>query len=389
MAPGRWCFRPRPLPNELLSSWLHRLALANATLDHTLCKTMWPDAQVWTRDLDRYLPPALLPILSTWTGVPVATVERMQLSAWVGRLAETLPPGGFAAWILPVGVYHRLRRRPGLLFCPACLRESPADAVWTWRMAWTVCCRRHRLDLLDACPACSAAYMPHRSAPSLLGRMPCSSCGHDLARVAQTPSPVWAWQFQQRMETALVEGRTQIEGREYFALPFFAGLRSLAALLSTRSGRVLAARATGAGPPAERRSRGGGLELQALGVRRWVIHACWVLLQDWPKTYLDIARRVGHRHHVAEQLGHNWVYWVQQGVDGLDGCRQREVPQEEAEAIVRWLGHRGAKVSWLTVLEAAGLSPPTRIAQPGILCALARCTDQSGDQWPRFAADML
>lgn len=372
MGSGRWCFRPRPLPHELLSSWLHRLALANATRDHTLCKTMWPDAEIWARDLDRHLPPGLLPVLSGWTGVPLASLEHLQLTRWVGRLAETLPPRGPASWILPVGVYHRVRRRPGLLYCPACLRESAADAVWMWRMAWTVCCRRHRMDLLDACPACSAPYMPHRSAPSLLGRMPCGGCGLDLARLSQPPSPVWAWQFQQRMETALVEGRTQIEGQGYFALPFFSGLRSLAAVLLTRGGRDIARRVAGRAEIKHDGSRAADFELQPFGTRRWIMQACWILLQDWPVTFLEIARKEGHRRHLADRLGRSWVFWVQAGLERLEGCRQREVLSSEAEAIARWLQKQGTPVTWTTILNAAGVSTPTRIPQPAVRDVLAR-----------------
>lgn len=371
MPTGRWCFRPRPAPHELLSSWLHRLALANAVRDHTLCKTMWPRVDVWTRDLDRSLRSDLLPVLSSWTGVPVLELERLQLTQWVGRLAETLPARGHADWILPLGVYHRLRRRPGLLYCSSCLRQSDADAVWAWRMAWTTCCRVHKMELREVCPSCDTPYMPHRSSPSLLGRMPCVVCGLDLARCSQQPSAQWAWQFQQRLETALVEGRTQIARRGFFALPFFVGLRSLAALLLTRSGRELVRRVTGHSTPTRHFEPSSRIEFQPLSVRRWVLQGCWVLLQDWPCTFIENARRVGQRHHIAKRFDRDWVFWLQEGVDKLEGCRQRQVSADEAQAIALWLRHQGAEVSWSRILHAAGVSTPTRIPQPGVRAVLS------------------
>lgn len=373
MATGRWCFRPRPLPNELLSSWLHRLALANATRDHTLCKTMWPDAEVWTRDLDRSLRTELLTVLADWTGVSVSTLSHMQLMRWVGRLSETMPPRGHAAWLLPVGVYHRIRRRHGLMFCPACLRESDADALWMWRMAWTVCCRRHRAYLLDACPACSKPYIPFRSAPSLLGRMPCSFCGIDLARIVQLPAPVWAWQFQQRMETALVEGRTQIGGRSFFALALFTGLRSLAALLLlNRQGRELAASTTTTDPEITACPRGAAIELHGIASRRWIMKAAWNLLQDWPETFVKLARRVDYRHHFAERISCQWVFWMAEGIDRLPGCRQRQLDVVEAQAVSQWLLRQNETPTWNRILSAAGVSTPTRVPQPAVSHVLER-----------------
>lgn len=369
MATGRWCFRPRPRPHELLSSWLHRLALANATRDHTMCKTMWPGAEVWARDLDRSLPPLLMPVLSMWTGVSETALSRMQLTRWMGYLAEDIPPNGHAPWILPLGIYHRIRRRPGLLFCPACLSEDDADAVWMWRLAWTVSCRRHRLDLFDACPHCNTPYMPHRSAPSLLGRMPCTGCGRDLAKLQQQPSPVWAWQFQQRMETALLEGRTQIAGRGYFALPFFAGLRSLASRLLTGTGAELAMRSVARPCPAVLRT-GHLVEWQPYDRRRWVLEACWTLLQDWPTTFLEAARRVGHRHHAVDRVPQEDVFWLKEGLDKLEGCRQRQVTEPEACAIADWLRSQGAAVTWNAVLHVAGISTPTRLPQPAVRALL-------------------
>lgn len=372
MATGRWCFRPRPISDELLSSWLHRLALTNATRDHTLCKTMWPDAAVWTRDLDRSLPNELLPVLSDWTGVSVSTLSRLQLTHWLGRLSETMPPRGHAAWLLPVGVYHRIRRRHGLMFCPACLRESDADARWMWRMAWTVCCRRHRAYLLDACPACSEPYMPFRSSPSMLGRMPCSSCGLDLARVDQPLAPVWAWQFQQRMEVALVKGHTQIEGRSFFALALFTGLRSLVALLLSRQGRELAGRITTTNHESVACPRGAAIELHGIAARRWVMEAAWRLLQDWPISFIELTRRVGFRHHLAERIGSRWVFWMAEGIDRLPGCRQRQLDLIEAEAVSQWLVDRDETPTWNRILSTAGVSTPTRVPQPSVLCVLER-----------------
>lgn len=363
---GRWCFRPRPASNELLSSWLHRLALANATRDHTLCRTMFADRAVWNRDPDRSFPRPQLAVLAGWTGVPLVRIEQLVLGHWEGRLSERVATNGSTPWILPVGVYHRLRRRAGLMYCPACLSAGEADALWMWRMAWSLCCRVHRLRLLDACPSCEGPYMPHRSAPSLLGRMPCAQCGSDLAKAAQSPASVWEWQFQQRLETALLEGRTQIHGRPFLALPLFHGLRPLASVLLSKKGRDLSSRFLGHHGLKVKVLEKTAFELQPIAARRTVMHAAWELLADWPVSFAKHARSVGYRKGDADKVAPSFPFWMQQGIDLLGGQRQRELHSEEVATIAGWMQQEGTEVSWNGVLAAAGLSVPTRIAQPAL-----------------------
>jgi len=363
MAIRRWGFRPRPEPHELFTSWLHRLALANATSDHTLGATMLPGVAIWNRDPDRSFDPAYLPVVSMWTGVPVRGLECMLLSRWVGRLSESVSSTGYSAWILPIGVYHRLRRR-GLLFCPACLQEGKADAFWMWRMAWSVCCRRHRKMLLDSCSSCGEVYMPHRTAPSLLGRMPCVCCGSDLARAPQCAAPVWAWQMQQRLETAMLEGRTQIHGHAFFALPLFQGLRSLVSLLLSPRGLEMAAKLVDVGSVS--RARPAPFELRSAPQRYMAMEACWVLMADWPHRFLAVSERVGLRRSHLMKMTLEPAYWTDSAFNQLPGVAHRELNTAEVRAIATWLDSVGGAVSWASVLQASGVGVPTRVPQPAL-----------------------
>ncbi len=303
-------------------------------------------------------------MLSTWTGVGIPLLRELQLTRWVGRLSEDIPPRGLTPWILPLGIYHRVRRRPGLMYCPQCLRESVVDARWMWRMGWTVCCRQHRKQVHDCCAKCGLPYMPHRSAPSLLGRMTCPQCGDDLSRSEQSDAPVWARQFQQRLETALLEGRCQIAGRQYLGLPLFSGLRSLAALLLTRCGRELSTALVGRAPIGHQ--LGSAIELQPLAIRMWVMEAIWIVLQDWPDAFLYAAHRAGFRQHMTTNLGREWAFWLQRGIDQLEGRRQRVVSPEEATSILAWLKQQGVRPSLIEVLKAADVPVPCQAPQPGI-----------------------
>lgn len=206
--------------------------------------------------------------------------------------------------------------------------------------------------------------MPHRAAPSLLGRSPCVRCGLDLARVAQATAAVWEWQAQQRMETMLLEGRTQVYGNRFLALPFFQGLRSLVAILCSPRGRELMGCLLGGAHVPESRSK--VFELRPLAERRIALQAAWQLLEDWPHRFLHLAAYVGMRQADIEKLALSPAYWIDRVIDHMPGRTHRELSTDEVASIVRWLRAHGLETTWNTILNASGVGVPVRVGQPAL-----------------------
>ena len=102
------------------------------------------------------------------------------------------------------------------------------------------------------------------------------------------------------------------------------------------------------------------------------MEAAWRLLQDWPISFIQLTRRVGFRHHLAERIGSRWVFWMAEGIDRLPGCRQRQLDLIEAEAVSQWLVDRNETPTWNRILSTAGVSIPTRVPQPSVLHVLER-----------------
>ena len=60
-----WPIHYKPLPDELLSSWLVRLAHGHGLKVQTFCNLIFGNSQqVWNRDIDRLAPTWLLDQLS-------------------------------------------------------------------------------------------------------------------------------------------------------------------------------------------------------------------------------------------------------------------------------------------------------------------------------------
>lgn len=190
-----WPIRPRPFPDELLSSWLVRLAHGHGLKVQTFCNlTFGSQLQVWNRDIDRLAPPWLLRELLYRTGTPWATIVRTTLRAYENLLYRKFRSAGALQWILGLKMYHRKRAGFGLQFCPLCLRRDRVPYYRkSWRVALITVCPIHRTTLLDRCPECRASIAAHRvdMRDRTLGERAlsyCHACGFDLSE-SQTVRP--------------------------------------------------------------------------------------------------------------------------------------------------------------------------------------------------------
>ena len=160
----------KPQQDEILSSWIIRLSHAHGYKVQTMCNFLFGrTGAIWNRDVDRLAPKKVKEILARISGATIEQVGNTTLRAYEGILFEQLNMNGMSRWKLPLGIFHRSRRRPGLLFCPQCLDEDTEPYFRKrWRLALSTVCTKHRCYLLDACPECESPLAPHRA--DMLGR---------------------------------------------------------------------------------------------------------------------------------------------------------------------------------------------------------------------------
>ncbi len=224
-----WPWRPRPQADELLSSWLRRIALGNSAKLHSFCHAVWPGLQIWNRDIDGLAPPRLMEGLVAHTGVDAQVAELTTFRPWVGTLFEEVRVTGATQWLLPVGIHHRTRRRPGQQWCPLCLTED-AEPYYRrrWRLAIASTCPRHGLVLADSCHDCGAPAVPHRGADPW-----CHICTADRRDHPVMAVESQALQFEFRLSEMLapdVVPRTDLEA--IHPLAYFGLVRQVMTVLS-------------------------------------------------------------------------------------------------------------------------------------------------------------
>jgi hypothetical protein len=273
----RWPFRLKPHADELLSSFLVRAAHTHGLAPYRFCAYHFPDSPVWNRDIDRSASDAFLESIAVKADLPFERVVGMTLRS----AAATLGPytaGGAGPWVNTVGVYHRLRRRWGLQYCPVCLAEHPVF-YRSWRLSFVVVCNQHQVRLQDACPHCDAPLAIHRQQLSV--RL-CHACSRPLSemRAGLRFSLEALSRAQSRYESAWARDRSEIGHESVAARDLFQGARVVAGLFIPPASDFAAST----------KARRSILESARVEQRAQVFSQLESLLAHWPDRFITAAR---------------------------------------------------------------------------------------------------
>ncbi|MDR7927032.1 TniQ family protein [Acidithiobacillus thiooxidans] len=290
--PGKGVDRPRwvrsvpMLPDEIISSWLVRAALAQGCDPMVLTGEIWPKWRIWTRDVDRFLDENPLTRLVAPSGIPLSFFRETTLKKFAGQISgKILPAKAVWPWILALGA-RNTKRRSGLQYCPACLR---ADSIpyfrLQWRFAWHAGCAQHHCILLDRCPHCRAPLEPHRlrAEDSLVAV--CASCKGDLRNLDElTTCSDDALAFQNAGDGAVRDGKNLFMAQRTETDAWFAGSAFLISLLrranrsNTEALHVFLGR-IGVVIPELPLDPGTGVELLSASERQLLLDALWKLIK--------------------------------------------------------------------------------------------------------------
>jgi len=144
-----------PLPGEALESWIAAYARRLHTTGSGLIAHLGLGGTRITHMALR-LHDHEAAALERATGVSRQALAAMTLEPHDGLAVAIMPGRRALAARFPAGRFGTAR----VLYCPLCLREDQGRGPVTWRLPWSFACPRHRVLLLDFCPACHRPPRP-------------------------------------------------------------------------------------------------------------------------------------------------------------------------------------------------------------------------------------
>lgn len=178
-----WPIHPKPHADELLSSWVTRIAMANRMSASDFYRLSLPGKRITFTEIDRNYHPEMMQVLAEGAGVPIEHVWDASLVSDEGYVF-LYRQYGTTEWVLPtVNVDGHISK--GLAYCPLCLKADPEPYYRkSWRYAFNSVCPIHRAFLRQGCPECCSPHFYFGVAGQPIGDDPiktCMRCGADIS----------------------------------------------------------------------------------------------------------------------------------------------------------------------------------------------------------------
>ncbi len=365
-----------------------RLAIAHGQKLHTFCSITLAGKAIWNRDIDKSADANIVQTLSVKTSVSIKRARATTLADYEGILFEKHNNLGPAAWIMPIGIYHRTRRCFGMQYCSQCLSEDRTPYYRRrWRLAFMTICEKHHSLLFDRCQSCGAPVSFHRTELCNYQKLTaesltlCHSCGSDLRDSCngeidgahQPSSPITSKEveFTRILLAAFDSGFVQIgQNVKIHPILFFTVLRHLMKILAMQDKRVEGLRrAISAGHELETYLPSPSWprpDVQEMGVtpRRQLLALARCLLEDWPQRFIELSQDhkiwsslwLRHFESSARSRGLKAPFWFWSVVqDHLYRARYRPSLQEMTFAVehLKQLGERLNKSTLSRLLGVA------------------------------------
>lgn len=237
----RFLIIPKPLEDELLSSWLIRVAFAHGrSLAWFL--TLYVKHQgneICNDDIDFRYNRRFFKTISLKSKLDYQTIYKMSIRSEEGYLYacnNCLYP--------PKQIRKQKDRRThnGLLFCPQCLKEDKIPYYRKqWRYTFYNACPKHKLFLADRCGVCyERVKLPKMKPNGSIAH--CSKCGNDLGKTRTRKVPdsySYGLAATKWFEEGLRNGYFIINSNKVHSLWIFQSYTRLSQLLDRKEDLVL------------------------------------------------------------------------------------------------------------------------------------------------------
>lgn len=301
----------KPLPNELLSSWIMRYAKALKTKSHTFCKFILAEQNVWNADIDLYPSENFIKQFALKAGITEEQVKATTLNS----LYPNLFVERSNVWFLPIRIFHRTRKGNGQMACPSCLKKDPVPYFRIyWRVSFMVACPECESMLIDHCPKCDSPIAFHRlevgtkESPLEKDICICYKCGFDLRECKPIPCENNLLRLQKRFKILMERGYDQ---QFQYSHLYFEVVRQIAWLLDSATPKLAAFNelvSTQSGINS-RQTKKTEYQKKDLAQRALILIKVAWMFEKWPHRLIDVSRKTKtYKSYLLRDMVHV-PYW--------------------------------------------------------------------------------
>ncbi|MBV34391.1 MAG: hypothetical protein CMP47_02875 [Rickettsiales bacterium] len=330
----------KPNEDELLSSWVIRLARGNGSNLHSFCRMLWPKKAIWTRDIDKSADRNVVEVLSRKTGTSSSTVEETLLKSYEGIIYEKHNANGVTSFINNIGVYHRTRRLFGQCYCVDCLKENIYFRK-SWRLSFITVCTKHQVLLRDSCYYCKAPLAFHKLPVFDKNILICSVCNKNLLSAKTIRANESVIELTKDIEQCLMAGWMLIGQKQVYSLAFFSGLRHFFRIFLNNKGIEPFVKLVSDGTNVEstiidvERSKLTP-ECGHIQVRYMVMSLIAEIFKDWPNKFVYYFNK-SQAYPANFKRDAYLPYWLEIVYQLWISRKYRAVSKDEVQAIIDYL----------------------------------------------------
>ena len=300
-----WPLYVRPLHDELLSSWLIRIAHSHQQKIYTFYRSeLKENPRIWNIDIDNTIRPEVLKLIAERCNTTIKKVIDCTLLSYEGTLFLKRNSSGINKWILPLGIYHTKRKKAGLMYCASCLAKDDTPYYRKkWRLSISLVCVTCGVWLKDRCGNCGQVVCFIRNDIGRKNIVPnksisiCFNCSFDLKNsVVQVAEPYWI-QKQKTLYKYIDEGCT--ENLNYSHL-YFDVLNQVIKVIDSEQERILSLKIALAKDAEIKTAYIKNYSSETFGYkgvsdRANILKMVFLLLEDWPINFISYCNKAKMR----------------------------------------------------------------------------------------------
>ncbi|MCZ8354638.1 MAG: TniQ family protein [Chryseotalea sp.] len=305
-------FATKPLHNEILSSWLVRIAKNHFLEPKKFTAVFFKDKYFWTLDIDKSISEIYLNKLAESTTVDNNLVSTLTLRSFIPFLSIQFSVDQTRSW------FNRIQRTKGrissnsYLYCPNCLKTDEIPYMRKeWRIYLFTTCIHCKCLLEDSCPHCKSPIQHFNHNSNQLDKTFdyirfCAVCKNDLTTVHPRIVETSQLNNQKFIYDLIYQG---FDNQFNYSHLFFEGLYQMYCSLLTPQNEGMKKFLDSKFSDAENAFHLKKIIDIPLDKRAILINQCVELTRNWPINLLEFCKENKIKYFELIRRKREYPYW--------------------------------------------------------------------------------